>query len=103
MCVLKQFYLCHFVLTSSTWVLQSFSPFRPFYPLKTPLLNNGWGDPLSLCIHCCWFYFRLFALFTPSRLHSWTTGGGIHYPSSDIVTGFIFTLSPFSPPADYLP
>jgi hypothetical protein len=83
-----------------------FSPcFHPFYPLKTPLLENGWGDPLSLCAHCYWysigsFYLfkstilsypsvagLIFALFTPCRLPSWTTGGGIYYPSSDIVTG----------------
>jgi hypothetical protein len=32
------------------------------------------------------FCFRFFTIFTPCRLHSLTTGWGIHYRSSDVIT-----------------
>jgi len=59
------------------------SPFLP--PLQMLLLNNGWGDPLSLFGHRPRYLPGPFYPFKSTILT---------YPS---VAGFIFDISPFSP------
>ena len=82
----------------------TFSPFS--LPLQALFLPNRWMDPLSLFRHpywylfgsfylfklgiltyipCCRFYLHIFAL---CRLPSSSMGGGIHYPSSDVIVVF---------------